>query len=98
MHDDALAVIARFSVHRRRHLSADGRLLTKVTALATDVATLVPLYRAMVLTRAFDLKAVSLQRRGPARHLCRVAGSGGGFGGCRQCHAPGGRASAVLPG
>jgi 2-oxoisovalerate dehydrogenase E1 component subunit alpha len=64
MQDDALAVIARFSVHRRRYLSPDGRLLTKPPALATDVATLVPLYRAMVLTRAFDLKAVSLQRTG----------------------------------
>src|SRR5262245_47531409 len=64
MQDDALAVIARFSVHRRRHLSADGRLLTKATAVATDLATLIPLYRAMVLTRAFDLKAVSLQRTG----------------------------------
>src|SRR5215475_11697572 len=64
MQDDALAVVARFSVHRRRHLSPDGRLLTKAPALATDVATLVALYRAMVLTRAFDLKAVSLQRTG----------------------------------
>src|SRR5215510_11815692 len=64
MQDDALAVVARFSVHRRRHLSADGRLLTKAAAVATDVATLVSLYRAMVLARAFDLKAVSLQRTG----------------------------------
>lgn len=39
-------------------------MLTKAPTLATDVATLVLLYRAMVLTRAFDLKAVSLQRTG----------------------------------
>jgi pyruvate dehydrogenase E1 component alpha subunit len=64
MQDDALAVIAHFAVHRRGYLSADGRLLTKPPALATDMATLVPLYRAMVLTRTFDLKAVSLQRTG----------------------------------
>jgi len=64
MQDDALAVIARFAVHRRGYLSADGRLLTTPPALATDLAALVPLYRAMVLTRTFDLKAVSLQRTG----------------------------------
>ena len=31
---------------------------------ATNPADLMPLYRAMVLTRAFDAKAVALQRTG----------------------------------
>jgi len=39
-------------------------VLRPLPAFASDTATLVSLYRGMVLTRAFDLKAVSLQRTG----------------------------------
>jgi 2-oxoisovalerate dehydrogenase E1 component alpha subunit len=60
---DELPVIARFEVHRRFHLAPDGTVVRPLPAFATDAA-LIPLYRAMVLARAFDLKAVSLQRTG----------------------------------
>jgi 2-oxoisovalerate dehydrogenase E1 component alpha subunit len=64
MADEALPVIARFEVRRRSYLAPDGSVLRPLPAFAADVPTLLALYRGMVLTRAFDLKAVSLQRTG----------------------------------
>jgi len=69
MNDSSIAVeetsvIARFEVRRRAYLAPDGTPRGAMPAWAADVDALVPLYRAMVLTRAFDLKAVSLQRTG----------------------------------
>jgi pyruvate dehydrogenase E1 component alpha subunit len=64
MTDEGLPVIARFEVRRRSYLGPDGSVLRPLPAFASDTATLVSLYRGMVLTRAFDLKAVSLQRTG----------------------------------
>ena len=37
---------------------------TALPEFARDAAALVPLYRAMVLTRRFDAKAIALQRTG----------------------------------
>lgn len=48
----------------RRVLAPDGKPVGDIPALASDRAGLIELYRAMVLTRAFDAKAVSLQRTG----------------------------------
>ncbi len=64
MADEDLPVIAHFDIHRRSCLAADGTLAGTLPAFAADTGGLIPLYRAMVLTRAFDLKAVSLQRTG----------------------------------
>jgi len=64
MADEALPVIARFEVHRRSYLAPDGSVLRPLPAFAADLPALLTLYRGMVLTRAFDLKAVSLQRTG----------------------------------
>jgi 2-oxoisovalerate dehydrogenase E1 component alpha subunit len=61
---DELPVIARFEVHRRFHLAPDGAVARSLPAFASDTALLISLYRAMVEARAFDLKAVSLQRTG----------------------------------
>jgi 2-oxoisovalerate dehydrogenase E1 component alpha subunit len=62
--DEELPVIARFEVRRRNYLAPDGRVERVLPAFASDVGLLLSLYRGMVLTRAFDLKAVSLQRTG----------------------------------
>jgi len=51
-------------VRRRQVLAPDGTLVGKLPAVCADAEALAGLYRAMVLTRAFDLKAVSLQRTG----------------------------------
>src|SRR5438270_201260 len=62
--DEQLTVIARFEVRRRNYLAPDGSTNRELPAFATDSALLVTLYRSMVLVRAFDLKAVALQRTG----------------------------------
>lgn len=62
--DEQLPVIARFEVHHRNYLAPDGSINRQLPAFASDTPLLVTLYRAMVLVRAFDLKAVALQRTG----------------------------------
>jgi len=64
MADEELPVIARFEVRRRSYLAPDGAVLRPLPGFASDIDVLISLYRGMVLTRAFDLKAVSLQRTG----------------------------------
>lgn len=62
--DNQLPVIARFEVRYRNYLAPDGAINRPLPAFASDADLLVSLYRAMVLVRAFDLKAVALQRTG----------------------------------
>lgn len=62
--DEQLPVIARFEVRHRNYLAPDGSIKRQLPAFACDTRLLVSLYRAMVLVRAFDLKAVALQRTG----------------------------------
>jgi len=64
MTDEEIPVIAHFDVRRRSYLALDGAILRKPPEFVADLGSLVSLYRAMVLTRTFDLKAVSLQRTG----------------------------------
>ena len=64
MADEDLPVIARFAVRRRAYITPDGTLLRDLPDFASDQELVVSLYRAMVLARTFDLKAVSLQRTG----------------------------------
>jgi pyruvate dehydrogenase E1 component alpha subunit len=64
MTDESLPVIAHFDVHRRSYVALDGTVAGKLPAFAADISALIALYQAMVLTRTFDLKAVSLQRTG----------------------------------
>lgn len=55
---------ATFTIGYTRFLDADGSVVTPLPEFARDAHALIPLYRAMVLTRAFDAKAVALQRTG----------------------------------
>ncbi|MEZ5910330.1 MAG: pyruvate dehydrogenase (acetyl-transferring) E1 component subunit alpha [Hyphomicrobiaceae bacterium] len=64
MHDSGASAIATFSIPFVRHLSVEGELVSAPPGEAAASETLVALYRAMVLTRAFDEKAVALQRTG----------------------------------
>jgi pyruvate dehydrogenase E1 component alpha subunit len=64
MTDENLSVVAHFDVRRRGYVAAEGTTVGKLPSFADDIPALIALYRAMVLTRAFDLKAVSLQRTG----------------------------------
>ena len=62
--DENLPVIARFEVRRRAYLAPDGSINRQLPAFASDTRLLVRFFRAMVLVRAFDVKAVALQRTG----------------------------------
>jgi 2-oxoisovalerate dehydrogenase E1 component alpha subunit len=64
MRDEGFPVIARFEVRRRAYLAPDGTVSNRLPDFAADSDLLASLLRAMALTRAFDLKAVSLQRTG----------------------------------
>src|SRR5262249_56832718 len=62
--EQELPVMARFEVHRRAYLAPDGAILRDLPDFGTDQNLIVAMYRGMALARAFDLKAVSLQRTG----------------------------------
>src|ERR1700741_5020035 len=64
MHEPAAATVARFEIRYSRFLDPKGNALRPLPDFAADRAELVALYRAMVLARAFDAKAVALQRTG----------------------------------
>ena len=56
--------IASFTVEYTRFLDPSGHATHPLPDGVSDRATLVELYRAMVLTRTFDTKAIALQRTG----------------------------------
>ena len=56
--------IANFQIELTRFLAADGTAMPPLPDFAADKPLLRTLYRAMVLTRTFDAKAVALQRTG----------------------------------
>ncbi len=56
--------VVQFKVELTRFLAADGTALPPLPDFAADKGLLTTLYRAMVLVRAFDAKAVALQRTG----------------------------------
>ena len=58
------AAVARFEIRYSRFLDPKGNALRPLPDFAADRAELVALYRAMMLARAFDAKAVALQRTG----------------------------------
>jgi 2-oxoisovalerate dehydrogenase E1 component alpha subunit len=64
MVDEGLPVVAQFAVRRRSYFAPDGTIPKELPRFASDRGLLVSLYRAMVLARTFDLKAVALQRTG----------------------------------
>ncbi|NMG42828.1 pyruvate dehydrogenase (acetyl-transferring) E1 component subunit alpha [Aromatoleum toluvorans] len=59
-----MTTVARFEVEFTRFLNAEGEATQELPPFALDPANLIPLYRAMQLTRAFDTKAIALQRTG----------------------------------
>ena len=73
--DESLPVVARFEVRRRAYLALDGSIKRQLPAFASDTRLLVRLYRAMVLVRAFDVKAMPsgylVDRKGVVRKVHR---------------------------
>jgi 2-oxoisovalerate dehydrogenase E1 component alpha subunit len=57
-------IVARFEIRHTRCLEPDGRLVGTAPPIARDLERLQRLYRMMVRVRAFDQRAVALQRTG----------------------------------
>src|SRR5438132_1209172 len=57
-------LVARFEIRYSRYLDPKGNAVRPLPDFAADPAELAALYRGMVLARAFDAKAVALQRTG----------------------------------
>lgn len=59
-----MTTVARFQIRHTQFLDHLGNPTQPLPEFAKHPDALIPLYRAMVLTRAFDAKAVALQRTG----------------------------------
>ncbi len=59
-----MTIAARFEIPHTRFLDPAGQVEAELPAFAREPEPLLELYRAMVLTRTFDAKAVALQRTG----------------------------------
>ena len=59
-----MTVAAHFEIPYLQYLDPGGKVVAPLPAFAEDPATLVSLYRAMVLMRTYDAKAIALQRTG----------------------------------
>lgn len=59
-----MVTVASFVINHTGFINPKGEAIQPVPEFARDSAALIPMYRAMVLTRAFDHKAISLQRTG----------------------------------
>ncbi len=62
--NNARESITSFDIHFTRYIDNDGKVVGALPDIAKDPDALIPLYRAMVLNRAFDTKAIALQRTG----------------------------------
>lgn len=59
-----MTTVGSFEIDFLQYLDREGKPVQPLPAFAQDAQALLALYRAMVLTRAFDTKAVALQRTG----------------------------------
>ncbi len=59
-----MTTVATFEIRYSQFLDREGRVVQPLPDFARNSEDLVPLYRAMVLTRRFDAKCVVLQRTG----------------------------------
>jgi len=59
-----MSQVASFSVDHTRYLDPEGRPVAPLPGFAEDADALIALYRALVLTRTYDAKAIALQRTG----------------------------------
>lgn len=59
-----MTIVARFEIRHTQFLNHLGEPTQPLPEFARDPKNLIPFYRAMVLTRTYDAKAVALQRTG----------------------------------
>mgnify|MGYP003638236510 CR=1 FL=1 len=59
-----MPIIAKFKIEYTRYLDPGGEPVREFPEQLRDAKTLIPLYKAMIENRAFDSKAIALQRTG----------------------------------
>ncbi|MGH8640212.1 MAG: pyruvate dehydrogenase (acetyl-transferring) E1 component subunit alpha [Burkholderiales bacterium] len=59
-----MTVVAKFEIHYTQFLDPQGKAVQPLPEFARDTGKLVTLYRWMTLMRAYDAKAIALQRTG----------------------------------
>src|SRR5205814_5747879 len=59
-----MTTVAHFEIGYTQFVDPQGEPTQPLPAFAREPATLIALYRAMVLARAFDAKAIAMQRTG----------------------------------
>lgn len=59
-----MSIVARFEIRYSQFLDPQGAIVAPLPEFARDLQNLVSLYRWMVLMRAYDAKAIALQRTG----------------------------------
>ena len=59
-----LSVVAQFEIHYSQFLDEHGEVVEPLPEFAREPQNLIPLYRWMVLMRAYDAKTIALQRTG----------------------------------
>jgi 2-oxoisovalerate dehydrogenase E1 component alpha subunit len=59
-----MTTVAKFQIEFTRILDETGKIVGDVPDSLSNPESILPLYRLMVLTRAFDAKAIALQRTG----------------------------------
>jgi len=59
-----VTIAATFQIEYQQFLDPHGKVVSPLPAFANDKAALVSLYKAMVLMRTYDAKAIALQRTG----------------------------------
>lgn len=84
-----MSLAAHFEIHYSRFLDEHGSVVTPLPAFARDAAGLVPLYRWMTLIRAFDAKAIALQRTGQLGTFASMLGQEAIQAGLGSAMAPG---------
>lgn len=66
--------VARFEISYTQYLNQKGQVQGELPAFANDKQILIDLYQTMTLTRAFDKKAISLQRTGKMGTYAPITG------------------------
>jgi 2-oxoisovalerate dehydrogenase E1 component subunit alpha len=69
-----VTVAARFEIPYLQFLDEQGKIAATFPAFAKDAAALIPLYKAMVLMRTYDAKAIALQRTGQLGTYASILG------------------------
>ena len=69
-----MSIVARFEVRYSQFLDLQGNVVAPLPEFARSPQNLVALYRWMVLMRAYDAKAIALQRTGQINTFASLLG------------------------